>query len=469
MIYKFWHWLLLPLLLFLLPWQTRWMYDQNFLNYSYWEYGSASWYGTEILLWIIIILFAIDRFWKPFFNPRLGGVGVGWLFRRRNFYFALIFLVFLGAEVLHSIDVGLSLNFIFLLLEGLCFFLVILNFDPPSPRLRRAGKPNQLLLAFWSGGVVQALLGSYQFFTQNISANKWFGLAAQATNQPGSFVIDSGAERWLRAYGSFGSPNILGGYLAVIFILGLILYINQPTPAYRTGRPTPHHFGGQAPKRGLLKIFLTLGQAIILTGLILSFSRSAFLAVLFAWVLIGMFLLVKKFNFFNRLHLIGMYIKQSIFYLLVFAVLFYNFEFLFIARLNFSNHLENVSVSERAEQYSDSANFFRQHPLLGVGPGAYTLALFRANPSLLGYSYQPVHNIYVLILTEWGILGAIVWLAVFGRLILLVRARNPELLPVLIMPFVIGAFDHYWWSLYIGIILWWVVLGLCIRNNSEAS
>ena len=428
--------MLLPLLLFLLPWQTRWMYDQKFLNGGYWEYGSASWYGTEILLWIVIILFFADFIHKRKLAHLFGKLH--WQTHRRNFFLAIFFLFFLGVEVLHSIDIGLSFNFIFLLLEGLCLFLAVLNFE----------RPRQLLLAFWSGGVVQALLGSYQFFTQNISANKWFGLAAQATNQPGSFVIDLGAERWLRAYGSFGSPNILGGYLAVIFIFGLLMYLNS----------RPWH-----------KIFLTLGQAIILTGLILSFSRSAYLAVLFGWVLVGLFLLIRKFNFFNRVHLYGMYIKQSVFYLLVFAVLFYNFEFLFTARLNFSNHLENVSVSERAEQYSDSANFFRQHQFLGVGPGAYTLALFRANPSLPGYSYQPVHNIYVLILTEWGILGAIVWLVVFGRLILLVRARNPAMLPIVIMPFITGAFDHYWWSLYIGIILWWVVLGLCIRNNSEAS
>ena len=418
-----------------MPWQTRWMYDSKFLNGDFWEYGSASWYGTEIFLWIIIILFLVDLIYKRKLAHLFGKLH--WQAHRRDFFLTLIFLFFLSVEVLHSIDIGISLNFVFLLLEGFCLFLLIVNFE----------RPRHLLLAFWGGGVAQALLGSYQFFTQNIFANKWLGLAAQAANQPGSFVIDSGLGRWLRAYGSFGSPNILGGYLAVIFILGLLMYLNS----------RPSH-----------KIFLTLGQAIILTGLILSFSRSAYLAVLFGWVLIGLFLLVRKFNFFNRLHLYGMYIKQSIFYLLVFTVLFYNFEFLFTARLNFSNHLEDVSVSERAEQYSDSANFFRQHPFLGVGPGAYTLALFRANPSLPGYAYQPVHNIYVLILTEWGILGAIVWLAVFGRLILLVRARNPEMLPVVFVPLIIGAFDHYWWSLYAGIILWWVVFGLCIRNKSEA-
>lgn len=438
MISKLWR-ILLPLLLFLLPWQTRWMYDPRFLNGSYWEYGSASWYVTEILLWIIIILFFADLIrsrnvshlfgkfhWQSCLPDRQA--------HRRNFFLTLAFFVFLCTEVLHSMDIGISFNYFFLLLEGLCLFIVITSIEKTRP----------LLLAFWAGGVIQALLGAYQFFTQNISANKWFGLALQTPFQPGSFMIESGSERWLRAYGGFGSPNILGGYLAVIFILGLLMYLDS----------RPWH-----------KIFLTLGQVIILVGLIFSFSRSAYLAVLFGWMFVGIFLLAKKHRFFNRLHLVGMYIKQSIFYLLVLIVIFFNFQFLFTARLNLSDKLENTSVSERVGQYSDVAGLFHKHPFLGVGPGAYTLALYRADPYLHGYSYQPVHNIYVLILTEWGILGALVWLAIFIWLISLVRALHPEFLPLVMMPFIIGVFDHYWWSLYAGIIIWWVVFGLSLGYN----
>src|SRR3989344_9423215 len=64
---------LLLLFLFLLPWQTRWIYQPAMLNGGFWEYGTQSFYGTEILLWLIVILFLIDRFrhkefWQTILN-----------------------------------------------------------------------------------------------------------------------------------------------------------------------------------------------------------------------------------------------------------------------------------------------------------------------------------------------------------------------------------------------------------------
>ena len=58
---------LLMLFLFLLPWQTRWFYQSGSLNGGYWEYGTFSLYGTQILLWLIIILFAAHKFGRKEF------------------------------------------------------------------------------------------------------------------------------------------------------------------------------------------------------------------------------------------------------------------------------------------------------------------------------------------------------------------------------------------------------------------
>ena len=51
---------LLLIFLFLLPWQTRFVYQPAFLNGGFWEYGSLTWYATEVLLWVIIVLSFID-------------------------------------------------------------------------------------------------------------------------------------------------------------------------------------------------------------------------------------------------------------------------------------------------------------------------------------------------------------------------------------------------------------------------
>ena len=74
----------------------------------------------------------------------------------------------------------------------------------------------KLITALWLSGLAQGLLAIWQFLSQGVLASKWLGLAAHLASDQGSFVVEFGGERWLRAYGSFGSPNSLGIYLAVI-------------------------------------------------------------------------------------------------------------------------------------------------------------------------------------------------------------------------------------------------------------
>src|SRR3989344_3346330 len=59
--------LLLLAFLFLLPWQTRYIWQYGELNSGYWEYGTFSIYATEILLWIILILFFVQHYLKKEF------------------------------------------------------------------------------------------------------------------------------------------------------------------------------------------------------------------------------------------------------------------------------------------------------------------------------------------------------------------------------------------------------------------
>lgn len=436
--------ILLLSFLFLLPWQTRWIFDPRILNGKFWEYGSSSWYGTEILLWFVIILFALNRFRKPVLAHIF--TNLHWRVHRRIFFLTLGFLIFLGVEILHSIDIGISYNFFFHLLEGLCLFLIL-----SEEKHRRS-----LLLAFWSGGIVQAMFGTFQFFSQSVTANKWLGLALQAPYMESS-VIESGTERWLRAYGSFGSPNILGGYLTVVFLVGLILYLSSKSKS---------------------KILLTLGQVIILVGLILAFSRAAWLGAMTGIF----FIILGKLSFWPgriewKVFLPWRYglpaffrndlVKQLFFYSAIILTLFIMLKPLFVTRFSANYRLEQQSLSERASQYPEASNVFKKAPLLGVGPGAYTLALSKAKPRLPGDWYQPVHNVYVLIFSEWGIMGGIVWLVIFAWLFSLVRFHNARFLPVVIAMMVLGVFDHYWWSLYAGIILWWCVFGLCMGEKEN--
>jgi len=86
------------LFLFLLPWQTRYIWKYGQLNGGYWEYGTGSLYVTEILLWVILVLFFVNNFLKK-------EVWVG-LFKNKNVFS----LVFAGFFVLVSIGCFVRYN-----------------------------------------------------------------------------------------------------------------------------------------------------------------------------------------------------------------------------------------------------------------------------------------------------------------------------------------------------------------------
>ena len=44
------------LFIFLLPWQTRWMWHLGELNKGHWEYGTMSLYGTDMILTVLLAL-----------------------------------------------------------------------------------------------------------------------------------------------------------------------------------------------------------------------------------------------------------------------------------------------------------------------------------------------------------------------------------------------------------------------------
>ena len=417
---------LLMLFLFLLPWQTRWFYQSGSLNGGYWEYGTFSLYGTQILLWLIIILFAAHKFGrKEFWTKVLSREH--FKTHRFNLLFGLLTVSLLAFFTWHSLNWQISYNFIFYILGGMCLALIISQVE----------QTKKLITALWLSGLAQGLLAIWQFLSQGVLASKWLGLAAHLASDQGSFVVEFGGERWLRAYGSFGSPNSLGIYLAVIFILGLYLY-------------------NLAEKKSF-KILLTAGQLIILSGLLFSFSRGSWVAAgvgVVAYIVIASG--VKRSEAMTR----GLW-PYAILLLVFLAVLFPFFS----ARFNLANRVEMKSVSERKTQLLEAKEIFWQNKILGVGPGAYTLALYEIFPTRPAWQYQPAHNIYALTLVEYGALGLAFWVWLYIFLLRKIIKINPAFLPVIITLLVAGLFDHWLGTMFTGVTLWWLIWGLGLRGE----
>ena len=477
---------LLSFFLFLLPWQTRWIWRQGEINGVPWEYGTFSIYTTEIIFWLAAI-FLLISLWQQ------QKLKIAWREKNRKVSGIIGLLIFYFVfSILHSLSPEISYQYIFHLLEGLAVVscIVILRDNSVIPAKAGIQASEQIpdpgsrfgmtsgiamKVALWLGGVVQGIIACWQFFSQNISANKWLGLASHAPQDLGTSVVEFGGERWLRAYGSFGSPNSLGIYLAVCLIVGLIIYNNLHENNWR-------------------KILISSGQVIITTGLVLSFSRSAWLAA--ACGLLFYFLLLIGYPHFSSVipakagiqtslsnnrpdsrprsesrtsfrgndKLIG-FIKQLLIISAPIVCLFIIFQPLFLARFNTENRLEYKSVNERVGQYTEFKKVFSEYPLFGVGPGAYTFTLSKMKPNVNVYELQPTHNIYLLTLAEWGIVGSIFWLVIYGFWSWQIWKNNKIWIPVIFVLLVAGLFDHWSYTLYAGMILWWVIWGLELQKK----
>jgi O-antigen ligase len=103
----------------------------------------------------------------------------------------------------------------------------------------------------------------------------------------------------------------------------------------------------------------------------------------------------------------------------------------------------------------------------GAGIGNFVTWLMHSNPHLPSWQYQPAHNLYLLVYTETGIFGL---LTLGAFILLLVRAlvRNRMREPLIRWGLLAAAaivlftafFDHFYWTLQQGRILWWLFWGI---------
>src|SRR3989339_319477 len=420
------------LFVFLLPWQTRLILKEGDLN-GYWEYGTASVYGTEILLYFLFLLaiasLVIDKLqiqnYKFQINYKFKITKIATV--------AIFFLVFALLSIFWADSKSVAL------MAGVGIFLIlqIFNFDW-----------KKISWAFVLSALIQAGLGSYQFLTQTTFASKWLGMALHDPAILGTIVVEASGERWLRAYGSLPHPNMLGAFLAIGMFLIIILY--QKSLASRG------------------KIILVSIFSILAFGLFATFSKSAILA----FIIVLLFFLVGSFIFKevkeNR-QLLSKSICLFTFVAIIFGSIFWE---PVATRVWGTGRLEAKSTNERISYLGESWQLIKNHPFFGVGLGNYTLALHNEiNPNLNSWEYQPAHNIYLLVLAELGIFGFTLFLLFLASFFIplqnnrawynLFNLRNAVFFLILL----VGLFDHYLWTLYFGVILFWIYLSPIVQKE----
>ena len=428
---------LLYALIFLLPLQTRWMVKLGELNGGYWEYGTYSLYASDIVL-IVFLFFCFFVFLsQPNFRFKI----FDFRLRRTWLYIGLLEL-FVFISIFSAYDWRLALYGYgrFLAGAGLFFLLTQIKFDK--------------IKLYWSvvaAGVIQSCLAIQQFITQSVFSSKWLGMAVQKAESLGVSVVETGDERWLRAYGSLPHPNMLGGFLAIVLLINIILYFNLwQEKKYRIGL--------------LLSLVFF---AVNFTGLLLTFSRTAWLG--FA---AGFIVILLNCSIVSRSKEVLFNISKFIFVIVAIGSLFfYFFRGPILGRINIDSRLENKSIAERADYNKEARQIIGKHWLFGTGIKNYGLAVYNEiDNQKQAYAYQPVHNVFLLVWAEIEIFGLICFLVFLLYALTLTLSRSSfagegtRESALMVAMTVMMFFDHWFWSLAFGMYLFWFVIGLSVKK-----
>ncbi len=239
----------------------------------------------------------------------------------------------------------------------------------------------------------------------------------------------------LRVYGTFSHPNVLGGYNAALLPI-IVFQILFGKLSYRTRS-------------------FYIGTCFIgLLALVLTFSRSA-------WVGFGFGIGILYYFFISKKRIIGRNIL--LFLILLFA---------FFTALSLPVRTDE-SVVLRASLNQSASTLWSRSPLLGVGLGNFTDALPDVTHVRQANSLQPVHNIYLLVLSETGVAGFIFFVVFVGLLVweevagLSQKKQQPSIYVIpLICLLLLGLVDHYSLTLQQGQLLFVVVIASVLSKRS---
>lgn len=421
---------LIYLLIFLIPWQTRWVYESRKLNGYFWEYGSSSLYVTEILIGFIMLLCIIytvglikSKKQKPKQNLH------AWLL-----FFAIV--TALVSNLFAALNPALAWLKISQIILAVALIFCILLIKPDR------SKATLLLILAAS---VQSILAIQQFVTQQVYANKWLGMAAQSPENLGVPVVETVGGRWLRAFGSLPHPNMLAGFLAlsVILIVGMSALAKHPK----------------------WQKFLPLAFSLNFIGLMTTLSRGAVISLAIGLVI---FSFLAK----NKQELSRKITKFSLLALIIFILFTISFPGLIGQRVSGQNRLENISNHERLSQYETAWQIIKARPLTGVGLGNYTYASHLLKPALPAYAHPPVHNAYVLLIAELGLpaIMLLIFLIFIVIKCLIKKHRDSFKIMFCCAGLTLGMtalFDHYLFSLWFGILIVAVIIGFNLLPEKE--
>ncbi len=362
-------------------------------------------------------------------------------FKRNDFIF-LGFLIFCFFGGIFSNLYILSFLKTFRLFTGFLLYLYLKNSDI---------KLKNVLIVFFSSGIFQGVLALVQFYNQKNLNLRFLGEPIFSPLVLGVAKLKIAGAKIIRPPGTLPHANVLAAFLFFALVCLFYLFLQERNVSLSK------------------KIIFSLSVFILLFSLFLTFSRSG-------WFVLFLFLIGFSFLVWRLRPKKEILIKISALFLLV-IILFFSFAFIFknFFILRAKVNLKEKAINLRLVYQKMALEIIKQKPFLGVGLGNYINFSSRNNLwSKYGltqvYLFRPVHNIYLLIASETGLMGLFLFLSfIFLTLVETfkkIKTDSNYLKGAFFVSFacllVWGFSDHFLFDLTQGIYLFWFNLGLLL-------
>jgi O-antigen ligase len=321
-------------------------------------------------------------------------------------WYLITFLVFILLQNIFLFDFLVLLNtvrFVIVLLLLICMPTLIQSLKTRSFRF-------SIVIIFLINTLLQGVIGILQFLGGSSLGLKWLGESQVVSGMQGSSFIELFDGLYLRAYGTFPHPNILAGFFLLSFFVSVFFFLR------------------------IEKKYKWLPTLLFFSSFFVLFTFSRIVICLFGLNILVFFILFIR--------------KRKIFFSFTPLLFVERFVNLFTGG--------DTSASDRINLLRSSISVFKENWYMGTGMGRFVKAMEDFVPRTAGgiQLLQPVHNVIMLLLTDFGIFGFISFVILFYKICVLnIKKVNIGVIAIACSIFVISMFDHYLLSLPQGLIL----------------
>ena len=322
------------------------------------------------------------------------------------------------------------------------------------------------------GLMIESAILIAEWVRQRSLGLQWLGEWFFSAHTPGIAKVLFDGQEYLRAYATFAHPNIAAAVLMLgIIVLGWWILSNLDSKGKAGGWLTVLYDADKFPpvirpawlwlnRHSLYALVATL--VLLGLGLFVTFSRSVWLACLASLGLLLVWFSPRLSGLMqSRKTVIGLLIGGLVAVMVLGPMVW--------SRFNSLDSTDRLSIERRVQLNEVALKLLDQKPWLGVGVNNFVTRLVDFGPLYgIGIWREPVHNLYLLVAVETGLLGLTLWVIVHSMVWIRIGLRLWRgvvdhkvllLLAAWVAVLLLGLIDHYWWTSQQGRLVWWLLIG----------